>query len=646
MNQQLYNENRKILRTKYPNLLKAIDNEEAEKEMMAVGVACVENRKVLYAIKDGSQFQLDSLYDSDAIMQLWAGQFQDLSYYTRFVWFGFGNGMYAEKMLEITEKTVEIIIYEPCLSVIVAAMEEFPIYKVLESKRIHLIVPGYTETYEDVLFQYFDYSNKSFLQYGSYLNYSVLFPEEQKNYQEGLQLALNSINSTQSVLVRFGEAYFENTLSNLPYLISGRTLEQLYHVLPKDMPAVIVAAGPSLDKNVEELRKFKNKAFIIAVDTAASALLKYNIEPDVFITVDGKKIATHFTDERLKKIPVICCLHGNKDALGMHEGPKFFFDDENPYVMEFFQLKKKEFAGLSTGGSVANDALSLADTLRFQTIILVGQDLAYTNDQTHAASTVSGELNGEIGNRDTIELEGYYGGKVISSSEFQLYQKWFQDYIAEKPYLRVFNCTEGGANIKGALNLPLREVLEKECNKTFPFKETINEIPDFFTREEQEEFQYYMENTVEKLNYIAYEAECGIRDYEKMRELVCTDKYHSKEMLRLSKKTREMTDKIEKNPVMSFIEYRLQFETTVLLERVYDKANNEKEELIISIDQGKEYLNIIRKTIKEVTPILKKRLIDQALDETVSKNRIMAEIQGLLGKMQLSATKAGKYWDE
>jgi hypothetical protein len=180
----------------------------------------VENRKVLYAIKDGSQFQLDSLYDSNETMQLWASQFQDLSYHTRFVWFGFGNGMYAEKMLEITESTVEIIIYEPCLSVIAAAMEEFPIYKVLVSERIHLIVPGYTETYEDVLFKYFDYSNKSFLKYGSYLNYSAIFPEEQKNYQDQLQLALNSINSTQSVLVRFGEAYFENTLSNLPYLIS------------------------------------------------------------------------------------------------------------------------------------------------------------------------------------------------------------------------------------------------------------------------------------------------------------------------------------------------------------------------------------------------------------------------------------------
>lgn len=646
MNQMVYDKNIKIIKSRYPKMMKALESGKADLETIMIGLAAMENRHVLYAIKDNKQFQLDSIYDSEYLMSEWVDSLGDLSYQGRFVWFGFGNGMYVRKLLGVVEKTVEIIVYEPSLSVLAAVIEEIPIDDLLADPRVHLVVSDYGESgLEELLFKHLNYANKAFLHYGSYLNYGIIFPTEQELFYATLQIILNSINSTQSVQERFGEAYFQNTFANLPYLVEGHTLEQLYYALPKDVPAILAAAGPSLDKNIETLKKAKGRAFIIAVDTAVRALLRADVIPDIFITVDGKKMAAHFTDERLRKLPAICCLHGNRDALLVHTGKKFFFDDENPYIMDFFKMKKREFAGLSTGGSVANDAFSFLDMMRFTTIILVGQDLAYTDNKTHAKDTVAGEL-GQYGQGERVELDGYYGGKVQSSHEYELYLHWFENEIQSKPYLHVINATEGGANIRGASNMSLEEALLESCHREVDFERLIDQIPPFFKEEEQSEFRMYNTSIVEKLEDIMYKAGLGIRNYNKMEELIGRNLYKGREMTKLCEKTGEISQEIENSPVMCFIEYKVQEETRELLSKVYDKSEDERQELVQVVSQGKEYLTLIQNTIKKMIPTIREWLSEEEQENWRSHNQMVAQIQGLIGQMQLKIKKELRYWDE
>jgi hypothetical protein len=58
--------------------------------------------------------------------------------------------------------------------------------------------------------------------------------------------------------------------------------------------AVIVAAGPSLDKTVE-LIKDKDSYYIIATDTAGLSLINKGIIPDIIISIDGQSVSyNHF----------------------------------------------------------------------------------------------------------------------------------------------------------------------------------------------------------------------------------------------------------------------------------------------------------------------------------------------------------------
>ena len=80
----------------------------------------------------------------------------------------------------------------------------------------------------------------------------------------------------------------ENILCNAKYVIKGYKTRQFVDVIPRNIPAIIVAAGPSLNKNILELKRLKGRAFIIAVDTAIKPLLNAGIIPDMYAVVDGK----------------------------------------------------------------------------------------------------------------------------------------------------------------------------------------------------------------------------------------------------------------------------------------------------------------------------------------------------------------------
>ena len=153
------------------------------------------------------------------------------------------------------------------------------------------------------------------------------------------------------------------------------------------MPAIIVSAGPSLNKNIEELKKAKNKAFIIAVDTAMKPLLRNGIIPDMYAIIDGTKPLELVAVEESRNIPLLSEVRAAHAVMDYHKGKKFFFREFTPYFDRMYEMNHKEWAAMDVGGSVATAAFSLACYLGLGTVIMVGQDLALTGNKTHADGT-------------------------------------------------------------------------------------------------------------------------------------------------------------------------------------------------------------------------------------------------------------------
>ena len=100
----------------------------------------------------------------------------------------------------------------------------------------------------------------------------------------------NEINAATTK--KFGKLWSNNCKKNAKY-INQLEFINIYKNKFKDIPFVIVAAGPTLQKNLINLKKLydskktKNKeVIIVCVETALKILLKNKINPDFIILTD------------------------------------------------------------------------------------------------------------------------------------------------------------------------------------------------------------------------------------------------------------------------------------------------------------------------------------------------------------------------
>ena len=84
---------------------------------------------------------------------------------------------------------------------------------------------------------------------------------------------------------RFAAPYLLNTLRNASSLASESDADALTN-LHAGTPVVIAAAGPSLNRNIEELRPYRDRVVLVAVDTALRPMLAARLAPDFVVAVD------------------------------------------------------------------------------------------------------------------------------------------------------------------------------------------------------------------------------------------------------------------------------------------------------------------------------------------------------------------------
>jgi hypothetical protein len=117
---------------------------------------------------------------------------------------------------------------------------------------------------------------------------------------------------------------------------------------------------------------------------------------------------------------------------------------------------------LPTGGHATSAAFSLACLWGCNPIILVGQDLAYSNGRIHAAARPGGEdeKKGRL-----VGVAAVDGGQIDTSPIMLSYLEWYQEAAAHLrknyPHIKVINASAAGAAISGFSQEPLSSCLSK-----------------------------------------------------------------------------------------------------------------------------------------------------------------------------------------
>jgi hypothetical protein len=298
-----------------------------------------------------------------------------------------------------------------------------------------------------------------------------------------IKLYISSRISDLLTRFEFEEKWIENIFKNLKHIENSTDVAALFGKF-KDMPGIIVSAGPSLKNNIEELKKVKDRAVIVAVDTSLKILNGHNIEPHFVLTLDAQKHSVkHFSGINPNNTILIADIVSSPSILNSYNGKKIisatskYYQDsggntirETTPMIDWIEKKCFTLGDIQSGGSVSTSAFDLLLNMGCNPIILAGQDLAYTGREYHCAGTYHNDdwapginrfLNLDTINQNIIRKRSFkyvknYGGKglVVSDYIFDLYKSWFEDSANRVP-VAVVNSSQGGAKINNTKEMSL-----------------------------------------------------------------------------------------------------------------------------------------------------------------------------------------------
>ncbi|MGL4761234.1 MAG: motility associated factor glycosyltransferase family protein [Sarcina sp.] len=289
-----------------------------------------------------------------------------------------------------------------------------------------------------------------------YSNYSKLFNYEVKGFFNIIKEEVSTKIINRNTEIRFTEKWFETNISNMKYSEEAMPINELRDKF-KNIPAVIVSAGPSLEKNIKELKGFE-KGLILTGGRTLRALLNEGINPDLLVGLDAADESYELVKSKIKnvKIPLVFNSTTNLDIVKNHNYKKIVFGSNS-----FFEFNNIKLESLAWGGSVAHTMTRCALFLGCNPIIFVGQDLAYTGELGHAKIAYNEFDSEALEARDSelfekkykknsdIYVEDIYGGEVRTGVVLNDFIRAFERMILAYPDRRFIDATEGGALIKG-----------------------------------------------------------------------------------------------------------------------------------------------------------------------------------------------------
>lgn len=367
--------------------------------------------------------------------------------------FGYGKGYIVNELLEKLSPDQKLLVYEPILNI--DNTFELNIVKNLESfKKQFSNLIAITDKINIICS----------------INYEKIAPIEYKNMLQEIKNGLKILEINENTINLATEYWQINYIENLKYVrkdLSIKVLKNNY-----TCPVVVVSGGPSLTKQLNLLKKIRNKVILISAGSTIKTLMAENIEPDYIISIDGAPINyEHFKDYHFKSAKFVYLMSSYPKIREHFETDCFYAISHTESRLEehFYSIFKEKPQQLLGGGSVAHYALSLAAYISSGPIALIGQDLAYTDSKTHADNNIQSKTIHEeaLLENGAFYVDGFYENKVLTNYIFYSMKETFEQLIMNEAFdhHKVYNCTEGGVNINGIKNLSFRQFVTTYASK-------------------------------------------------------------------------------------------------------------------------------------------------------------------------------------
>lgn len=297
---------------------------------------------------------------------------------------------------------------------------------------------------------------------------------------------------------------FRNSLKNIFTSLKSPDVRQLKSLF-KSKPAFIVGAGPSVEPQLDWLKKHEGDGIIIAADTMLAPLREAGIRPDIICSLERTPGVKDLLDKGHSH-PQTLLLASNvldPECFEIYDGPYSIYYPYNTW-QNWIPITRSQFA---TGHSCIGLAMGMASFLECDPMILMGIDLCWTPEgQSHMGKVPYLDKDyykkiNQFARDNSFFSENAQGKQVETNLYWTLFRKQFAQW-AERIPSTVYNLSPFGLPLTGEVRTT-PEQLDQEMrfpeNKMNYFEELTKQMPYEATRFRRDSLTVILELFKEQL---------------------------------------------------------------------------------------------------------------------------------------------------
>lgn len=360
------------------------------------------------------------------------------------------------------------------------------------------------------------------------------------------QIERNSRKNTINIATwgRFSPLWKRNTIKNLLALAQKDGVNRYKGKCPKDLPFVILAAGPSLANLLPHLAEIKKRSIVVAVDTSLRACLRAGVEPDFIVLGDPQYYAyRHIAGLSSPSSVLITDATTYPPALRFKCKEIILFSSFFP-LAKYFESKLGIKGELTSGGSVSTTAWDFAKLAGASRIYCGGLDLGFPSLETHIrGSTFEEQIHTTSTRAKTAETAGvsalfganmqwdtdYAGNKILTDNRMKMFAWWFESQTTENQQTESFSFSASSLKIPGFKTESIESFLaqpEKQADR-IQFLSSFEKSEAFTSKEQQmqkiiNDFYMQISKIEEYVKHSLRMADTGIEESLKRKSILQT----------------------------------------------------------------------------------------------------------------------------
>ncbi len=294
-----------------------------------------------------------------------------------------------------------------------------------------------------------------------------------------VEFFLNKKGVNAATLARFDSVWARNLCENLCVLYRGRPVRTLFGI-HKNVPAVVIGAGPSLNDSMEDLVRVRRKAIVVCVDTALRILEQAGIDPDYVVTVDPQPVNRCYLEGYEGKALIVTEPTASRFALRLVDAERLrFFWSPFALARLLFDASGGAPGEIAFGGSVSTNAYDFARKLGCDPVYVIGQDLSFSDGQVHAKGAVLEErlnwkeartFRREMHNQmqrtalPTVLIPAMHKPYEHTNEKLVIFYRWLERRFRRdvQEGMSVINATARGARFDGIPRGDLLQLLSRD----------------------------------------------------------------------------------------------------------------------------------------------------------------------------------------